>query len=105
MEIIEIKKYLKNNKITYKKLSALSGIPLTTLKYIFSGRTSTPRIDTIQAIEKALNFDNQRAKIEPNFISDKQRLHYLIEQLPDELVLQVCDYIYFLLSKNSLYKL
>lgn len=57
MKISEIKKYLKDNKITYEKLSELSQVPLNTLKNIFSGRTPTPRIDTIQSIEKALGLD------------------------------------------------
>ena len=54
MEIQTLKTYLKSNKITYEQLSEKSGIPLNTLKNIFSGRTSNPRIDTMQAIEAAL---------------------------------------------------
>ncbi|MBQ7831296.1 MAG: helix-turn-helix transcriptional regulator [Clostridia bacterium] len=54
MEIQALKIYLKSNKITYEQLSERSGIPLNTLKNIFSGRTPNPRIDTMQAIEAAL---------------------------------------------------
>lgn len=50
----EIKHYMKSNKITYEELSKKADIPIGTLKSIFSGRTPNPRIDTIQAIEKAL---------------------------------------------------
>lgn len=67
MEIKQLKFGIKNQKITYKELSELSGIPLNTLKNIFSGRTKHPRIDTVQAIERALGMsptedttDNQR---------------------------------------------
>lgn len=54
MTIIEIKSYMKENKITYKMLSEKSGIPLGTLKEIFRGRIKNPRIDTMKAIENAL---------------------------------------------------
>ena len=57
MEIQATKAYLKANKITYEQLSERSGIPLNTLKNIFSGRTLNPRIDTIQAIEAALELN------------------------------------------------
>lgn len=54
MTIEEIKKYLKKHKINYDELSLKSNIPLNTLKNIFSGRTPNPRIDTMQAIEDAI---------------------------------------------------
>ena len=53
MEIQEIKLFMKNKGITQIELAEKSQIPLTTIRYIFSGRTQTPRIDTMQAIEKA----------------------------------------------------
>ena len=54
MEIKKLKTEIKRKGLTYETLSAESGIPLNTLKNIFSGRTPNPRIDTVQAIEKAL---------------------------------------------------
>ena len=57
MDIQSTKSYLKSNKITYEQLSERSGIPLNTLKNIFSGRTPNPRIDTMQAIEEALELN------------------------------------------------
>ena len=62
MEIKEIKQYLKAKKITYEELSARSSIPIGTLKSIFSGRTTNPRIDTIQAIERALGLTEWTAE-------------------------------------------
>lgn len=49
-----IKDELKRKKMTYKELSELSGVPLDTLNNFFRGKTKYPRIDTMQAIEKAL---------------------------------------------------
>ena len=44
----------KELKITYEQLSQRSGVPLSTIYDIFRGVTSSPRIDTMQAIERAL---------------------------------------------------
>lgn len=75
MEIKEIKKELKKRKISYENLSSLSGVPLNTLKNIFSERTPHPRIDTMQAIEKALGLADgsplDNAKVET--LTDKER--------------------------------
>ena len=60
MTILEIKKYMKDNKITYQELADKSGIPLNTLKNIFSGSNKNPRIDTMQAIERALGLDEKK---------------------------------------------
>lgn len=60
MQVAEIKTYLKKHKITYEDLSSRSGIPVGTLKNIFSKCTTNPRLDTMQAIENAL-FQNKPA--------------------------------------------
>lgn len=57
--IEELKKYLKDNKITYKQLAEKCNVPESTLKNIFSGATKNPRIDTMQAIEKALGITDE----------------------------------------------
>lgn len=65
----------KEQKITLDILSAKSGIPLNTLKNIFSGRTPTPRIDTVQAIERALGLSehtNAAAPAQSTRLSEKQ---------------------------------
>lgn len=54
MTILEIKKIMKRQKVTYEELSRESNIPLNTIKKIFSGKTQNPRIDTMRAIENAL---------------------------------------------------
>lgn len=99
MDIKDIKTYLKKHHITYDQLSEISGVPLNTLKNIFSGRTPTPRIDTMQAILTALGLDEDKRSIfdipgiEP-LISD-------IEKLSPEQIRQVSDFVSYLLSKNS----
>lgn len=59
MEIIDIKKVLKERKITYLQLSELSDIPIQTIQKIFSGNTKSPRVDTLRKIERALGLDER----------------------------------------------
>ncbi len=75
MTIEEIKQYLKKSKMTYKDLAQICNVPESTLKNLFSGATKNPRIDTMQAIEKALglieeNKDNQNAK---EYLTDDEK--------------------------------
>lgn len=60
MNIEKYKNYMKQNKITYQSLSDKSSIPLGTIKNIFAGYVPSPRIDTIEAIEKALGLDDDQ---------------------------------------------
>lgn len=74
MTVLQIKKYLKDNNITYIELSNKSGIPIGTLKSIFSGRTPTPRIDTVQAIENALGLsETETASPAINGLTDSEK--------------------------------
>ena len=59
--IIEIKNYLKKNKITYKELSARSGLALSTIEKIFSGYAKYPRVDTIDTIMRTLGLDEKKS--------------------------------------------
>lgn len=85
--ILSIKEELKRQKISYEKLSSLSGIPLATLKTIFRGKSKNPRIDTVEAIEQVIYFNygnpynsekeinSQLLKEQPAYnLSDKERL-------------------------------
>ncbi len=54
MDTERLKKAKKEKKLTYEQLSQISGVPISTIYDIFRGVTSAPRIDTVQAIEKAL---------------------------------------------------
>jgi SOS regulatory protein LexA len=57
MDVKKIKLIMKDKKITQKALAEQSGVPLQTLRKIFSGVTYAPRIDTVEAIEKALGIN------------------------------------------------
>ena len=59
MEISAIKKYMKDQKITYDELATRSGLSISTIKKIFSGISQYPRIDTMKAIEDALGLSEK----------------------------------------------
>lgn len=63
MNTKEIKIKLKEKNMTYEDLSKLSSVPIQTIQKVLAGHTAHPRIDTIEAIEKALGL--YRAHIEP----------------------------------------
>lgn len=48
------KKQKKVLKLKYEDIAEISEIPITTIKNIFCGYVRTPRIDTVEAIERAL---------------------------------------------------
>jgi repressor LexA len=55
VNIDEIKAYMKSHKITYDDLAEKTQLSVSTIKKIFSGVSKYPRVDTMEAIEKALN--------------------------------------------------
>ena len=54
MNLEVLKKAKKEKRMTLQEISDKSGIPKRTVDQIFSGKTTNPRIDTVQAIERAL---------------------------------------------------
>ncbi len=97
--IQDIKKYMKANNITYQDLSDRSKIPLNTLKNIFAGYTKHPRIDTMQAIERALGINNE--KTAPEYTEAERQLFELIKQLTDEETEELSNFVDFILSKRK----
>ena len=76
------KKVKKENKMTLMQISQLSGIPKRTVDDIFAGVTKNPRVDTMQAIEKALGIENE--KNPPQLSDGEQKLLELFNQVPEE---------------------
>lgn len=57
-QIARIKEELKNRGWKYEDLSQQSKIPMSTILKVLSGHTANPRVDTMQAIENALEIKN-----------------------------------------------
>lgn len=108
MDIMEIKKYLKEHKITYKMLAEMSGVPESTLKNIFGGFTSNPRMDTIEAIERALGINEKSSPAEqesmkvPDSLKPYQFAFYEgLDGLSDESMKDILKYIDYVKSKEN----
>ncbi len=95
MDIIEIKSFMKKNKITYEQLAEKTHLNLSTLKKIFSGTSKYPRIDTMQAIEKALGLNNTSIQQNNNINLKEQRLLTAF----NDLIPPMQDYIIEMIEK------
>ena len=69
MDILAVKKYMRENKISQIELAEKSKIPLQTIRKILSGVTPNPRIDTVDAIEKALGLQKEKT---PSDLTDEE---------------------------------
>ena len=96
MDIEVLRKRKKELKMTFDEMSEKSGIPKRTLEAIFVGKTKTPRIDTIEAIEKALGLNNDTP-----LPQDIMRLIDAISTLSDEECEEVSKFIDFVVSKRK----
>ncbi len=76
MTIDEIKKYMKEHKITQLELAEKAKIPIGTIRDIFRGATKHPRIDTMNAIITALGIEEKDARTPA-----PKSLEYLISDL------------------------
>lgn len=97
MDIENIKQEMKRKKITQIELAKISNVPLQTVKYILTGRTPHPRIDTMQAIEKALGLADgsplENAKV-GEMLNEKERrlitaFRGLVEPMQDIMLEQI----------------
>lgn len=59
MDIELYKKIKKEKKLTMNDIAERAGISKRTIEDIFAGRARYPRIDTVQAIEKALGISSE----------------------------------------------
>lgn len=95
MDITQIKNALKNKKWTYEDLARESGVALITIKKILSGSARYPRVDTVQAIEKALGIYNS-----PELSEDAQEVLRLFRELTPEELAELEQFIDFIISKR-----
>lgn len=94
MDIQFIKDELKKRKITYPKLAEMTGLSISTITKIFGGYAKYPRMDTMEAIEKALGLSEDVDKIsEPKLydLTEKEKrlldaFRALIPSLRDYLI-------------------
>lgn len=90
MDVSELKKLLKQKKITYDELAKRSGVSKSSISKIFGGFAVYPRIDTMQAIERALGVADGGVLESGKVLTEKQKR--LLRGF-DELVEPMQDFI------------
>lgn len=86
MEIFDrkkLKEILKKEGINYIKLAEITKVPLSTIRKIMCGDIENPRIDTIEAIYKALNITTET----PESVIDKRIIDKINSLTPEQLKL------------------
>ena len=116
MTIQEMKEKKKEIGYTYSQIAELSGVPLGTVQKIFNGSTSSPRYDTLRALEKVfqLSFDEPKKPTDmireasaPYFV--KKQGDYTLEDyyaIPDDIRVELIDgVIYDMSAPTSVHQL
>ena len=101
MDIEYLKKRKKELGMSFDELVEKSGIPKTTLTNIFGGHTISPRIDTMQAINKALGlYTSPQIKKDP-VIEDEVELNDIRPSVSraDYFLLSLCVKILYKTTK------
>lgn len=95
MTLQEMKQKKREMGYSYAQMSELSGVPLGTIQKIFSGETTTPRYDTLRALESIF---------EESFVGEgcpymaKRQGEYTVEDyrgLPDEQRVELIDGVFY----------
>jgi len=98
MDIEKLNEERKRKKITFKELSKLSNIPERTLYAIFLKQTQHPRIDTMEAIERALGLADSGSPLDNarvgKMLTEKEKrllraFNSLIEPMQDIMLEQI----------------
>jgi transcriptional regulator with XRE-family HTH domain len=100
IDIETLKTIKKQKKMTLQDIADRSGIPKRTLEDIFRGYTRHPRLDTLQAIERALGLTQEQDPA-PEYTEEERKLFALIEQLTDDEVAELSNFVDFILSKRK----
>ena len=72
MDIKLLRQQKKLLKLSYDDISKKSKIPKTTVTNILTGRTQNPRIDTLEAIERALEIKPSMTVEEPRITETRK---------------------------------
>ena len=95
VNINKMKTRKRQMRLTYEDLSKRSGVPKRTIEDIFAERTVSPRIDTISAIEQALELNES-----PTTNKDDE-LYNVIQSLSESEKNEVSNFIDFVISKRG----
>ena len=115
MNIQEMKEKKKEKGYTNEQIAELSGVPLGTVQKIFGGTTTSPRYDTLKALEKIF-LPMERERYYASVVKDasaaytvKRQGEYTVEDyyaLPDEQRAELIDgVLYDMASPETLHQM
>jgi transcriptional regulator with XRE-family HTH domain len=99
IDIEKWKKAKKEKKLSYDDLAAMTGYSRSTITNIFCGYIDLPRHETIQAIERALGLDTVVPA--PETSEEERRLVALLNELTEDEILELSNYVDFLIAKRK----
>lgn len=102
MTIQEMQEKKKERGYTYAQMADLSGVPLGTIQKIFSGETTNPRYDTLQALEE-LFAENNEVREEAAYYFEQDGRYTLDDYyaLPDDLRVELIDGKFFVMNSPT----
>lgn len=110
MTVKEMKERKQELGYTYAQIAELSGVPLGTIQKVFNGATSSPRYETLRALEAVLG-ESQNFYIresQPAYMTKKQGEYTLEDyyQIPDDIRVELIDgVIYDMTAPTSVHQL
>lgn len=93
MDLERLRKRRKELGLTYDDIVELSGISKRTVCSVFA-EDANPRLDTVQAIERALGISSEPKE-------ETKELVLLIEQLTEEEVKELSSFVDYIISKRK----
>jgi len=104
MDIQEIKKIIKQKKISYAKMAEDTNISRSTLADIFRGKTQNPRMDTLKIICDYLDLNEEDIyKSKPNYDFTMEEIDFInsIRLLTHDQKMQLKGFMSALLEYNQ----
>lgn len=92
------KEQKKKLRLSLQDIADMTDISISTLKDIFRGATTDPRIETVQRIETALGLT---ATQEQTLSVEEKQLVSLIAELTDEEVKELSNFVDYIISKRE----
>ena len=99
MEVSKLNDIRKSVGMSFEELAKKANLPKSTVEKVLFGIVKHPRIDTLQAIERALGIEEE--KTAPEYTEAEMQLFELIKQLTDEETEELSNFVDFILSKRK----